>query len=85
MYLGLLKKVESNHNNLRTETVEGTFKIPVVGEDFVLYGEGLKFGTRIVRTTPVQEVTQDGNVINFKTRNSTYRVYIGKEMEETNE
>lgn len=84
MFIGLLKKISSSHNNLRTDTVEGVFDLPVASEDFVLYGEGLEFGTRIVRTTPVEEVTKEENIVTFKTRNSVYKLFIEKEVEVSN-
>lgn len=80
-FLGLLRKIESKHDNVRTEYTEGVFNTPVVGEDFVLHGKGLVFGTRIIRTTPVTSVIQKDHTFEFTTMNSTYKVYIEEEMD----
>jgi hypothetical protein len=62
-------KKESNHNNLRTNEIEGfSNKLPFVGENFILLSKGLEQGVRVVRTTSVTEL--EGNT--FKTLNSIY-------------
>jgi hypothetical protein len=74
-----LTKIESNHKNLRTDTVEGvTEMLPTVGESFILIGKPLTEGAifRTVFTTEIQFVERMGNEIMFKTRNSTYKVEI---------
>jgi hypothetical protein len=74
-----LTKVESNHKNLRTDTVEGvTEKLPAVGDSFVLIGKSLTEGmnARIVYTTEIQFVENMGNEYMFKTRNSTYKMEV---------
>lgn len=73
-----LTKLMSSHKNLRTDTVEGvTLSLPVVGERFIMWGEGLedKEATREVVTTPVLTATpfNNGHLI-FETANSVYRV-----------
>ena len=73
-----LTRITSNHNNLRTDSVEGeTEQLPTPGEDFVLLGVGLEFGTRMVRTTPVGEVMNlSEKEMEFKTKNSHYRLEL---------
>ena len=76
---GTLKKIISTHNNLRTPEIEGEFEMPVIGECFELYGEGLYWGTRIVQTTEVQEIKEiSKDTLEFKTLNSTYNLEIIK-------
>lgn len=57
MYAVKFTKVKTNHNRVRTDEVLGkTDELPQVGKQFVLFGEGLEFGTRRVNTSPVKEV-----------------------------
>lgn len=74
----ILTKIESNHTNLRTDVIEGeTAELPTQGKDFVLLGEGLEFGTRIVRTTPIREILKfSETLMEFKTQNSRYKLEI---------
>lgn len=70
-----LVKIESNHNNLRTNEMEGrTGSIPEVGYDIIVFGEGIEFGTRMIHTTEVKESTynKETKTFTFKTKNSTY-------------
>jgi hypothetical protein len=85
-YKGLLEKLESNHQLLRTRTVEGEFmNLPTVGASFRMVGESLTSpgdGCRLVETTKVltvdiKESTVQKMVIEFTTENSTYRLTIG--------
>jgi len=70
-YKCTLIKIESNHNNLRTNEMEGVCTdLPEVGKRFLIFGEGLEFGHRVITTTRVQEV--EGHV--FRTKNSTYEL-----------
>jgi len=84
--LGILEKINSTHNNLRTSTMQGVFEdFPNVGEQFLIFGEGLKFGNRMIHTTPVAEVLEIGKdqddleYIVFKTANSKYRLTLLEE------
>lgn len=49
---------KSSSLNTRTSEGEFTFASPqvTVGEAFVMFGKGLKFGTRLIATSPVVEV-----------------------------
>jgi hypothetical protein len=79
VYKVKLTKVESNHNNLRTNEIEGiTQELPSVGKSFQLVGESLTQGmnARIVYTTEIQFVENMGNEYMFKTLNSTYKVEV---------
>lgn len=78
MKLGTLEKIESSHNNLRTNSMNGYFEeFPKVGEPFRILGKGLEFGTRIIHTTPITEILEEKeDLIVFKTLNSTYRVSL---------
>lgn len=66
-----LTKVSSNTNALRTNEIIGTCAaLPEVGFHFVMYSDGIEFGTRIVQTSLVQEINGDL----FKTENSEYKL-----------
>jgi hypothetical protein len=68
-----LTKISANTNNLRTNQVIGKcFELPKNGEVFVMYAEGLEYGTRMVSTSLVQEVHEKG----FKTQNSEYALEV---------
>jgi len=54
-----LRKIKSNHNNLRTNEIVGHTECwpPQLGEIFVMIGKPLKFGDgRLVYTTPITNV-----------------------------
>ena len=79
-YKVVLKKIQSNHNNLRTNEVEGyTLTLPKTGISLVLTGESLTPGmtARLVHTTEIKEVekTSDKEFV-FKTQNSTYQLTV---------
>jgi len=89
MKLGILEKIMSTHRNLRTNTMQGIFsEFPVLGKTFIIQGEGLNFGNRMIYTTPVKEITQVGTdeenreYVLFKTANSTYKITFLQDMEE---
>jgi len=78
MYYCTLKKIESNHSRLRTETVEGfTIEMPIVGQSFCMYSKDTltpDTDIRSITTSTVQEVVtnpQNYDVM-FHTRNSSY-------------
>ena len=76
-----LTRIKSNHNNLRTDEVEGyCYRLPVMNEPFVMYGPPLEYGSiRNITTTRVLEMETLGNSINFKTRNSLYNLKWSKD------
>lgn len=76
-----LTRLKSNHNNLRTDTVEGyCTRLPVMNEPFTMYSEPLTTGSiRQILTTRVLEMETLGNSINFKTRNSVYNIKWSKD------
>ena len=81
----ILKKIKSNHNNLRTDVIEGfTRELPAVGEVFWIEGEALdslvrdRGGVRLIRTSPVKTVTheENTNLYLFTTENSEYSLEV---------
>ena len=91
MKLGILEKISSNHNNLRTTLMEGMFQdFPVIGETFIIFGEGIVFGNRMIHTTRIQEIIEFGtNEDNhdfsiFRTANSTYKITLLGDVEDHN-
>lgn len=80
-----LTKILSNHENLRTGQVDGFCdSLPSIGNPFVLMGEGLDFGVRLVVTSAVESIylidkNKTRNLFHFKTKNSEYslEVYSG--------
>ena len=73
-------KIASNHNNVRTPTMEGDCAdIPRVGEPFTITGKSLSFsgGIRVIETTQVKSIIKiRENYYEFKTLNSTYGLEI---------
>lgn len=67
-----LTKIESSHNNLRTDIVEGDLLYwPGVGESIIVTAKPLvEGGMRLVRTSPVSKI--EGDL--FHTLNSVYRL-----------
>jgi hypothetical protein len=82
MYIGTLEKIESTHQNLRTDTVDGSFDMPIIGKCFLLIGKGLAFGNRFVTTSVVVslEKISDSEFV-FTTQNSTYKIHIKNVVE----
>lgn len=78
MLFGVLEKIESTHNNLRTSSMEGAFEIPPkIGDSFNIFGKGLEFGNRIISTSTVVEILEeDESHILFKTLYSTYKLNL---------
>lgn len=77
MYSVKLTKIHSNHQNLRTDEIEGTTEaLPVVSKSFTMIGEALTPGAsfRQIITTPVMsiEVLDEGSSMVFSTMNSQY-------------
>lgn len=75
----LLTKVESNHNNLRTNEIEGaTLALPEIGKGFDMSGEPLDpaMAVRVINTTEIKELEQNGDEFTFKTLNSTYKLKV---------
>lgn len=78
-----LFKIKSNHKNVRTDIVEGVCReLPQIGTDFLMSGPGLKFGTRLVQTTPIKALARVGDSILFETNNSTYAISIEGEFDD---
>jgi hypothetical protein len=75
---GVLSRLSSTNNNLRTSSVEGSFwHLPVEGSAFQMYAEPLDADKdfREVTTSRVKEVSRvkEGE-LTFKTENSTYHL-----------
>jgi hypothetical protein len=71
-----LTRLESNHQNLRTDSAEGqTDLAPTVGEIFVLAGEPLSTegNIRVIHTTPIERVENFDGYVEFWTKNSHYK------------
>ena len=78
-YEGVLTNESPDHNNLRTKSVQGTFrKTPEVGKVFWIFGKPLTEGalTRSVNTSPVKSIKHEmDGVVVFETESgSTYRL-----------
>lgn len=84
--LCILKKLSTNPNELRTNTVDGYFlHAPKVGEQFTMFADPLENPTanfRIVQTSLIREIewievgAQRNSACLFKTLNSEYRLDI---------
>jgi hypothetical protein len=78
MFYVTLNKIESTHNNLRTDVVTGlTPRLPVVGEQFFMYSNEVlteNTNTRFIRTSKIESIkaSDDGREIIFRTQNSLY-------------
>lgn len=76
MFKVTLKKIESSHNNLRTDEIEGmTLSMPELDKTFFMYTESsfTPDATRFILTSPVKEMRSlSENEILFKTLNSVY-------------
>lgn len=78
MYTITLKKIESTHNNLRTEEVLGLApQLPKEGKQFFMYTNPLdpEKDLRYVHTSTVSSVnyTEEGTIV-FRTNNSLYEL-----------
>lgn len=75
-----LTKVESTHNNLRTNEIVGRpLFIPEVGRSFIMWSEPLDkdMDIRQITTSVVKSVELIGdNLYEFKTMNSIYKLEI---------
>lgn len=69
-----LIRIRSSHNNMRTDSMTGFPEhLPEIGKGFVIFGDGLEFGTRIVHTTEVTDIRHvNEKALEFDTKNSTY-------------
>lgn len=80
--IGTLTKLESSHNNLRTNFIDGQFKVlPKIGKCFAIKGESLtpEGSFRLVETTVIKEVDTlyaDQSVYYFTTENSKYKLEV---------
>lgn len=76
-----LTKITSTHNNLRTRVITGWFyKPPMIRCVFEFYGPPLESGdTRVISTTIIENLKEiELGKVEFKTRNSTYELQIGR-------
>lgn len=75
-----LVKVASNHNNLRTNEIEGVCeRLPSLGNRFILTAPPLEAGDmRMVFTTEIKSMAYDSDKkkYDFHTQNSHYELYI---------
>jgi hypothetical protein len=78
-----LFKIASIHDRVRTDTMLGVAKkLPELGEDFLMFGKGLEFGTRMLRTTPITASCRIDDTILFRTKNSTYVALVIDEFDD---
>lgn len=78
----ILTKLCSNHDNIRTPTIEGECGyLPIKGRIFTMVAPPLDESkvVRYLHTTIVQDCINDGVTYMFHTRNSTYRLDIIEE------
>jgi hypothetical protein len=70
-----LTKIQSTHQKLRTDVIEGwCYHLPIVGEAFSIFSDPLdpEMQVRVVRTSTVVDVYVD----RFETLNSTYELVV---------
>lgn len=78
-----LTKVSDNKNAMRTQSIVGIApKLPVKNSAFVVIGDSLTPGNnaRIVTTSLIKEVVQNGNEYEIMTQNSAYKVTVLAEV-----
>ena len=82
---GELRKLETNHNRVRTDSMVGEFQmIPEVGKQFIIVGEALcpavkaAGGGRVISTSLIQKVdyNSEQKTFKFKTLNSVYELVL---------
>ena len=78
---GILRRISSRHNNLRTDEIEGTYNFePELHHSFLMFAEALNpavkelGGYREVQTTQITSIERTGNIVRFTTANSTYEL-----------
>lgn len=75
MYYVKLKKIESTHNNVRTDLIDGLApELPEAGKRFFMYAETLDplMDARYIQTTVVQKVQETDEGLVITTENSVY-------------
>ena len=77
---GKLIKIESTHDNMRTDEFDGHFAfLPEEGGSFVIYGEPISenMSVRYIRTSMIKSVEWIyEKIVEFKTQNSTYHLEL---------
>jgi len=80
MYEVRLVKIQSNHNNLRTNEIVGKcMELPEVGKTFLMTAPPLEEGNlRIVLTTEIKECSflKEESKYLFQTQNSKYELHL---------
>ena len=88
MYRVKLTQISSNHNHVRTKTIEGhCINHPKIGKRFIMFAKpldayteaGIPTAFRFFESSLIQEVWNvppDLNTIHFKTLNSYYTVTL---------
>ena len=74
-----LTKIKTNHDRLRTESVDGTIlKSPVIGDTLVLIGKPLdeNLDHRYVETSKILSIDIQENIWILATLNSQYKLEI---------
>jgi len=69
--------------NLRTDFMEGMFyEPPKVGEGFKIYGDGIRYGTRMIYTSDVKNIELQTNGYTIHTiTGSTYGIQENQSQE----
>lgn len=76
-----LTKIKSNHQNLRTDVIEGVaIELPEKGKNFTLVGPPFVDGAncRVVTTTEIQSIECLDSEYLFHTLNSSYKLEVLK-------
>lgn len=80
VYKVKLTRIESNHTNLRTDSVEGfTLQLPIKGSGLRVVGDSLTPGmsARVVNTSEIQSVDiKSDKEFDFTTLNSSYKLEV---------
>lgn len=83
MIKATLRKISSNHENVRTNEIIGEAPMmPMVGFCFTFIAEPLDadFSVRYLKTTEIKEVRQlNRKTVEFETQNSTYQLETSNE------
>jgi predicted secreted acid phosphatase len=79
MYQVILKKVNSKHNQIRTDEVTGECQfLPEVGKTFVMFAEplNLEANMRVIQTSKIEQVIGSDTIMTFNTQYSSYELNV---------
>ena len=78
---GILRKVKSSHNKLRSDEIRGIFiDPPKIGQVFRFFSTPLtkQADIRVITTTKVLTISEEGSNIKFETKQSEYELEINE-------